>query len=44
MITTNVKKWATDSFIQSKQLVRDMFQLLLRQYNGINEVGNNKLD
>ena len=33
-------KWSEDSFITTADLVREMFSLLHRQYNGIGEVSS----
>uniref|UniRef100_A0A0N4ZPH7 Ryanodine receptor 44F n=1 Tax=Parastrongyloides trichosuri TaxID=131310 RepID=A0A0N4ZPH7_PARTI len=38
MIVQLLKQWATDSTIESNELIRRMFALLLRQYNGIREL------
>lgn len=38
MVIENVAKWAREDIIDDTQLVREMFQLLLRQYQGVSEV------
>lgn len=38
MIVQLLKQWATDNTIESNELIRRMFALLLRQYNGIREL------
>ena len=38
MIINSVKRWTCDNFVESSDLIRDMFALLLRQYNGVTEV------
>jgi hypothetical protein len=38
MIITSVKRWTCEMFVESPDLIRDMFALLLRQYNGVTEV------
>lgn len=38
MVIKNVAIWARESFIDDVNLIRGMFKLLLRQYNGVNEV------
>jgi hypothetical protein len=38
MIINNVKRWMSEDFVANPQLIRDMFSLLLRQYNGVHEV------
>lgn len=38
LIQKTMVKWAEDTFITSPDLVREMFSLLHRQYNGIGEV------
>ena len=38
MIIKNLAKWARENIIESQELVREMFALLLRQYNGVREV------
>lgn len=38
MIVHNLTKWAKESTIESTELVRSIFALLLRQYRGIHEV------
>lgn len=38
MIIKNLCKWAKKNFIEDTSLIREMFGLLLRQYNGIAEV------
>lgn len=39
MIVSTLKRWADEAEIESAELVRGMFHLLLRQYSGIKEVG-----
>ncbi|CAJ0957143.1 unnamed protein product, partial [Mesorhabditis belari] len=38
MIITMLKSWAIDSFIESPELIRRMFHLLLRMYSGVREL------
>ncbi|CAG9530378.1 unnamed protein product [Cercopithifilaria johnstoni] len=38
MICTMLKSWAASSVIESNDLIRKMFSLLLRQYNGVAEM------
>ncbi|GMR59737.1 hypothetical protein PMAYCL1PPCAC_29932, partial [Pristionchus mayeri] len=38
MIIETLRKWATESFIESSDLIRKMFRLLLRQYSGVREL------
>ncbi|EJW81198.1 hypothetical protein WUBG_07893 [Wuchereria bancrofti] len=38
MICTMLKSWATSSVIESNELIRKMFSLLLRQYTGVAEM------
>ncbi|KAM3723537.1 Ryanodine receptor [Dirofilaria immitis] len=38
MICTMLKSWATSSMIESNELIRKMFSLLLRQYIGVAEM------
>ncbi|GMS80971.1 hypothetical protein PENTCL1PPCAC_3146, partial [Pristionchus entomophagus] len=38
MIIETLRKWATESFIESNDLIRKMFRLLLRQYSGVREL------
>jgi hypothetical protein len=38
MIINSVKRWTCEMFVESPDLIRDMFALLLRQYNGVTEV------
>ncbi|VDK67237.1 unnamed protein product [Onchocerca ochengi] len=38
MICKMLKSWATSSMIESNELIRKMFSLLLRQYTGITEM------
>jgi len=37
-IINNVSRWAKESFIEDSELIRGIFSLLLRQYNGVAEV------
>lgn len=41
MICTMLESWATSSMIESNDLIRKMFSLLLRQYIGVAEVSSN---
>uniref|UniRef100_A0A915J8I0 Ryanodine receptor junctional solenoid domain-containing protein n=1 Tax=Romanomermis culicivorax TaxID=13658 RepID=A0A915J8I0_ROMCU len=38
MIISSLARWARESFIESTELVRSLFALLLRQYNGVSEI------
>ncbi|CAO4380202.1 unnamed protein product [Caenorhabditis nigoni] len=38
IIVTMLREWAQADFIESKDLIRSMFKLLLRQYSGIREI------
>ncbi|KAI6237110.1 hypothetical protein M3Y95_00230500 [Aphelenchoides besseyi] len=38
MIIETLKKWASESEIESQELIRKMFKLLLRQYTGVKEL------
>ena len=38
MIVTMLRDWALNNFIESKELIRSMFNLLLRQYSGVREI------
>ncbi|EGT37287.1 hypothetical protein CAEBREN_31615 [Caenorhabditis brenneri] len=38
IIVTMLREWAQADFIESKDLIRCMFKLLLRQYSGIREI------
>lgn len=38
MIISTLSKWANDSQIESNELIRSIFKLLLRQYAGVKEV------
>uniref|UniRef100_A0A8R1HP75 Ryanodine receptor n=2 Tax=Caenorhabditis japonica TaxID=281687 RepID=A0A8R1HP75_CAEJA len=38
MIVNMLRDWAQAEFIESKDLIRSMFKLLLRQYSGIREI------
>uniref|UniRef100_A0A914X500 RIH domain-containing protein n=1 Tax=Plectus sambesii TaxID=2011161 RepID=A0A914X500_9BILA len=40
MIVAMLRRWAVESFIESPELIRKMFKLLLRQYNGVSEMMN----
>lgn len=43
LIQQTVIKWAEEQTIQSQELVREMFSLLHRQYNGIGEVIHDRI-
>lgn len=38
MIINTLSKWAKETFIEDPELIRALFGLLLRQYNGVAEV------
>lgn len=38
MVINMLREWALGEFIESNELIRKMFHLLLRQYSGIREV------
>lgn len=38
MIIITLAKWAKENFIDDTELIRELFGLLLRQYNGVAEV------
>jgi ryanodine receptor 2 len=38
MIIDTLKRWASESEIESNELIRKMFKLLLRQYTGVKEL------
>ncbi|CAD6199567.1 unnamed protein product [Caenorhabditis auriculariae] len=38
MIVTMLRDWAQNAFIESNDLIRSMFELLLRQYSGVREL------
>lgn len=38
LIALTVRRWAQEDFISMQDLVREMFSLLHRQYNGIGEL------
>uniref|UniRef100_A0A914Z1U8 RIH domain-containing protein n=1 Tax=Panagrolaimus superbus TaxID=310955 RepID=A0A914Z1U8_9BILA len=38
MIVQTLRRWACESMIQSNELIRKMFKLLLRQYTGVKEL------
>uniref|UniRef100_A0AC34GFB5 Uncharacterized protein n=1 Tax=Panagrolaimus sp. ES5 TaxID=591445 RepID=A0AC34GFB5_9BILA len=38
MIVHTLRRWACESMIQSNELIRKMFKLLLRQYTGVKEL------
>lgn len=38
MIVETLKRWAGESEIESNELIRKMFKLLLRQYTGVKEL------
>uniref|UniRef100_A0A914BY34 Uncharacterized protein n=1 Tax=Acrobeloides nanus TaxID=290746 RepID=A0A914BY34_9BILA len=38
MIINSLKRWASESEIESNELIRRMFKLLLRQYTGVKEL------
>ncbi len=40
MIISMLRKWAAAELIESHELIREMFQLLLRQYTGVAELMN----
>ena len=38
MIVYTLREWAMSDFIESQDLIRKMFHLLLRQYSGVREL------
>lgn len=38
MVIQTLSKWPKESFIEDTELIREIFGLLLRQYNGVAEV------
>ncbi|VDP02284.1 unnamed protein product [Soboliphyme baturini] len=43
-VVKNLSKWASENFIDDTHLVREIFALLLRQYDGVEEVKEGKCD